>query len=142
MRWSLARLDAAHTEEHTARSETQTMPKLRIGPFYLGAISTCVHVIAADFGFAPEALDYVFSRQRAHDHPGVRCEGRSRLPPDETRVGEIVVEPALRETADMVEQRIDDYLRCFGGSRTAASISITPMMGSAPTRLRPLRKRA
>jgi hypothetical protein len=109
----LARLDAAHTEEHTARSETQTMPKLRIGLFYLGAISACVHAIAADFSFAPEALDYVFSPQRAYDHPGVRCEDRSRLPPDETRVGEIVVEPALRETADMVEQRIDDYLRWF-----------------------------
>jgi len=47
------------------------------------------------------------------------------------------VEPAPRQTADMVEQRIDDYLAGFGGRRTATSISTTPMTGSAATRLRP-----
>jgi hypothetical protein len=92
-----ARLDAAHTEEHAARSETQTLPKLRFGAVRARGISESIDAVAAQLSFAAEALDEVLAPECAHGHQGVRCEDRSRLPPDETRVGEIVVEPALRE---------------------------------------------
>jgi hypothetical protein len=74
----LAPLDAAG-EKHGACSKAQTLPKLRIGPFHLGAISACVHALAADFSLAAEARDEGLAPQRAHDHQGVRCEDRSRL---------------------------------------------------------------
>ena len=53
-------------------------------------ISASVDAVAADHGFASKARDEGLAPERAHDHQGVRCEDRSRLPPDETRVGEIV----------------------------------------------------
>jgi hypothetical protein len=92
-----ARLDAAHTEEHAARSETQTLPKLRFGAVRARGISESIDAVAAQLSFAAEARDEGLAPRRAHDHQGVRREDRSRLPLDEARVGEIVVEPALRE---------------------------------------------
>ena len=53
-------------------------------------ISARVHAVAADIGFTAEALDEVLAPERADDHQGVCREDRSRLPRDETWVGEIV----------------------------------------------------
>ena len=66
------------------------MRKLRFRSVEMRRISASVDAVAADHGFASKARDEGLAPERAHDHQGVRCEDRSRLPPDEARVGKIV----------------------------------------------------
>jgi hypothetical protein len=56
----------------------------------MGGISANIHAVAADVGFAAEARDDGLAPERAHDQQGARCDDRSRLQLDKTRVGEIV----------------------------------------------------